>query len=393
MAAITTVALFALISISSCSAETIVDLTTPTESVTDGGILAFECRITNMQDSYKVNILRVRDDLTDEITTGSGYAPESPLGQRAFLAQRAIDGDVIFFLTILDVSMSEEAEYFCRVFSYNRGKYVHIAEDSINIKVFSFPNMFYPICDSEPAQPGAVNQGSTLTLYCRTEVGYPHVQMQWTSNKDIALSAHDTSNDEIVSSKLIFISDKSHNGAYLECTIRSSGFPDRQRSCRIGPIIIIDDDSTEQGNSNGNVIAPVVINNNNNMDTKDASKTGQCVASCSPEDESTMFYLIIFASGATILWIVFLTTTIIACYQYSSVSTAIREGRRSVRDVSAEGDAVYVSLQRRNERNSIMSERNSMYMTLEDPNNPGSKIIMPKDAFDEFYNTLSIRKV
>ena len=36
----------------------------------------------------------------------------------------------------------------------------------------------------------------------------------------------------------------------------------------------------------------------------------------------------------------------------------------------------------------MMSEQHYMYMmTLTDPNNPGSKIIMPKDAFDNFYST------
>ena len=382
-------ALFALISLTLCLSETTVDITSLTESVTNGDILAVECRISNLQDSHKINIFRVRNDITEDIIIGSEYASSSSLGQRVFLSQRAIDGISVYFITILDFSQSDEGRYYCQVFNYNEGI---IADDSISVNWYSFPSVLYPVCESEPAEPSAVILHSALTLYCRSEYGSPPVQMQWTSNKNIALSAHDTTKENMVSSKVILITEQSHNGAYFECTITSPGFPDRQRSCRIGPFTIIDVENTEQRNPQQNGITSDVIENTI-MDVKDVSKSGECVTVCSQEDESTMLYLIISTSGATILWIVFLTTTIIACYQYSSVSTAIREGRRSAHDVSDGIDPVYVSLQRRNERNSMMSERNSMYMTLEDPNNPGNKIIMPKDAFDEFYNTLSIRKV
>ena len=108
-----------------------------------------------------------------------------------------------------------------------------------------------------------------------------------------------------------------------------------------------------------------------------------------------MFYLIITTLGATILWIIFLTKTCMACHQYSSASTVMRNAHTDVYHGSDGSDPVYVSLQRRQgyERNSMLSERNSMYMTLENPNNPGSKIMMPKEVFDDFYNTLTIRKV
>ena len=72
------------------------------------------------------------------------------------------------------------------------------------------------------------------------------------------------------------------------------------------------------------------------------------------------------------------------------MSTAVREARwntHNTRDTYDGTEPVYVSLQRR--RN---NDRNSMYMTLEDPNNPESKIVMPKEVFDEFYNTLTIKK-
>ena len=50
-------------------------------------------------------------------------------------------------------------------------------------------------------------------------------------------------------------------------------------------------------------------------------------------------------------------------------------------------EPVYVSLQRRQP-----PERNSMFMSVEDPNNPGNKVLMPREVFDEFYRSLSLKK-
>ena len=66
------------------------------------------------------------------------------------------------------------------------------------------------------------------------------------------------------------------------------------------------------------------------------------------------------------------------CFKHHSLSSNIR--RRSVpTPPSLATDPVYVSLQRRN-----TNER--VYMTLEDPNNPDGKVLLPKEVFDEFYN-------
>ena len=114
MAAIAIVALFSLSVIFQCAAETRVKISTPVDTITNGGILAINCEISNMQDSYKVNIFRVRDDVTEEITTGSDYVSSSPLGQRVFLSQRTIDGIAVYFLTIVDIEERDQGEYFAR---------------------------------------------------------------------------------------------------------------------------------------------------------------------------------------------------------------------------------------------------------------------------------------
>ena len=50
-------------------------------------------------------------------------------------------------------------------------------------------------------------------------------------------------------------------------------------------------------------------------------------------------------------------------------------------------EPVYVSLQRRPE-----PDRSSMFLSVEDPNNPGSKVLMPRELVEEFYRSLSLKR-
>ena len=74
------------------------------------------------------------------------------------------------------------------------------------------------------------------------------------------------------------------------------------------------------------------------------------------------------------------------CCKYFTISGEVVAAQGSF--TSCDGsEPVYVSLQRRQ-----LPERNSMYMSVEDPNNPGNKVLMPREVFDEFYKSLSLKK-
>ena len=108
--------------------------------------------------------------------------------------------------------------------------------------------------------------------------------------------------------------------------------------------------------------------------------------------------------GASVLCVVFLITTIIMCYKYNNKSNEIRNAQSSNIACSDGSEPVYVSLQRcleperslygEPERRSVYREpdRSSTYMSVEDPNNPGNKVLMPKEVFEEFYNSLTLKK-
>ena len=134
--------------------------------------------------------------------------------------------------------------------------------------------------------------------------------------------------------------------------------------------------------------------------------SNDCSSECPKDNKYTILYLSVSTVGAAILCVVFLTTTIIWCYKYHNISSEIGETQqRNI--VSCDGsEPVYVSLQKRQEpeRRSLYMEperspiyrepdRSSTYMSVEDPNNPGSKVLMPKEVFEEFYNSLRVKKV
>ena len=115
-------------------------------------------------------------------------------------------------------------------------------------------------------------------------------------------------------------------------------------------------------------------------------KTTKCDNSCPSEDPHTLLYWAVACVGTTILMFIFLTTTVIYCCKYQSTSSGMISAHNSF--TSCDGaEPVYVSLQRLQP-----PERNSMYMSVEDPNNPENKILMPREVFDEFYRSLSLKK-
>ena len=94
------------------------------------------------------------------------------------------------------------------------------------------------------------------------------------------------------------------------------------------------------------------------------------------------------------------------CFKYQNVSSEVINSQRNITR-SDGSEPVYVSVQGplEPERSSLYSapKRGSVYkepdtssttyMSVEDPNNPGNKVLMPKVVFEEFYNSLTLKRV
>ena len=367
------------------TAETTLEITTPINQVAVGGVLAIQCQIWNIQNGDTVAIARTSQEGSEQISSSDSITQSSSVQDRVYLSTRTFPGgSSVYFLTMLDVSLSDSGEYVCSVTRLAGSLPSIIDHDSVNIQINSFPDKSQPFCSSSPPRL-MVSEGTTLELTCTTYKTVPIVVLKWRSllTYEYLQSPNLSQGDEIVS-RLYITTEKVHHGAVFRCEVTSPGFPDRIQSCEIGPISIrssskeaeIDFSLTTRTSKEvirvdtGNPITPV----------------SDCQNVCT-SSSGTLFYLTVSTAATSLLTIIFFITTIVMCCKHSNVSSDVRRNQRYVPTPPSQvSDPVYVSLSRRN-----TNER--VYMTLEDPNNPEGKVLLPKEVFDEFYNkTLTLKK-
>ena len=372
-----------LLALTEMADTTRVEMTTPINPVIVGGVLAIQCQIWNMQNNYVVNILRKMDDQVEQIAIGNTYMP-SPVHNRVFLALRtAPDGSDVYFVTILDISEQDRAEYICKVASLLDTDFF---KDSIDVAVHSYPRPMYPICTSVPASPLRVNAKDSLTLTCASEKTIPLVDLTWEKQmEDILVNSRSTIEGNMVYSTAEIQVDASLHRAVFTCTMRSSGFQDRERTCHVGPVSLI-------SNSLDETFIVTKQNQQSNEDKNDEQifikyPSGDCMETCSPESTDLQFYLTIATFAAGLLMIIFLTTTIIMCCKYHHInSVIISDGQQGIASCNQDTEEVYVSLQR-------SSNYERVYMPFEEPNITENKVVLPKEVFDEFYQSLRMKSL
>ena len=411
-----TVLLFSMCNINAAKVE----VTVRVHPITIGGILAIECKIWNMENDHTVKMFRATKTHTEELTSGLIYMGSS-LGQRIFLAKRNIPGGAtVFFTTIIDISMLDQGEYVCKLYMLSGTDHIKVTEGSVDVNVYFLPNSIYPQCQSTPTVVENINENARLELTCISAKGNPAVELRWIDNSNQEISSRTLTQDDTVSAEIILPTSLAYDNKILICEMTSPGFPDFKRTCQIGPITVKTNMKVEDTDVIKHNI-PVSPSKTNNHKTLISNG---CSRECDSEDKYTILYLSVATVGSAMLCVVFLITTIIMCCKYNNASCEVRNTQRSI--ASCDGsEPVYVSLQRRPEpaiperrsiykepdRSSLYSapERRSIYkepevnkepdtssttyMSVEDPNNPGSKVLMPKEIFEEFYNSLTVKKV
>ena len=364
--------------------ETRIEVTVPTKSVTEGSILVLQCKIWEIQNGDKVEIVRTVDGQIDQISFRSNIL-ESPVKQRAYLATRTFpDGSVIYFLTILDISTLDSGKYTCTVSRLLlNGRSAEIAYDSTDVQIFSFPDKSQPSCTSNPSNIVLI-EGNMLELICATHKTIPIADLKWRllSTYEYLQSSNSHLERENVVSRARVTLDMTHHNGIFRCEMTSEEFPDRMQSCEIGPISVKSSISTFNHDLSLTTSKPNEVTRFNA-----ATPTDDCRNFCTSSSSDTIFYLTVSTAATCLLTIVFIITTCIMCFKHHNISSDVRQRQRQAPSPpSMTSDPVYVSLSRRN-----TNER--VYMTLEDPNNPEGKVLLPKEVFDEFYNrTLSLRK-
>ena len=397
------------------SKEPTVEVNVPVYPITLGGILAIRCQIWNMKDDQTVKMFRVINGRTEELTAGLRYLSSS-LEDRVFVTKRSIPNGIhVYFMTVLDVSMLDHGEYLCKVYELTGGDSVKIAEGSTDVEVYYFPNSIYPQCQSTPTVTENVNENINLILTCLSEKGSPTVMLRWVDNLNQEIFSRSIVHDGTVSSEINQRASEALHGKVFICEMTSSGFQDFKRTCQIGPISIKKSEVIDHV-ADTSILLPMATVKTIEQQTILSNK---CASECSSDDKYTILYLSMATIGAGMLSIVFLITTIIMCCKYHNISSEVNDVVQRNITTTDGSEPVYVSLQRRPEsaiperrsvymesdRNSIYKEpdrrtiykesdtSSTTYMSVEDPNNPGSKVLMPKEVFEEFYNSLSLKKV
>ena len=383
-----------------------VEVSVPIFPVTVGGILPIQCQIQDMESNHIVKMFRVINGQTEELTNDIRY-DSLTLGQRYFVTKRTMTmmtgTNMVYFMTIIDVSTFDEGEYVCKVYELFEADYIKIAEGSTNVEIYYLPNSIYPQCHSTPVITDDLDEGVELTLKCISAKGSPTVALRWIDNSNQELFSLSKTRDDTVTAELKVRSSNTLHGTVFICEMTSPGFQDMLRSCRIGPMTI------KQSTRNDNTPLLVSPSAPTQATQRKEFTSNDCNRNCPENDKYKILYLSVATAGAGILCIVFLITTIIMCYKYQIISTATRGTQRRHISTGDGSEPVYVSLQKRvesatydigalygeKERKSLCeeSDRNSTYMSVEDPNNPGSKVLMPKEVFEELYNSLTLKRV
>ena len=92
------------------------------------------------------------------------------------------DGSNKYFITLVDVSLSDRTKYLCNVYSVNEGDFDKIASDTETTEIYSFPSAIYPICERVPSQR-VNNVGNILKFKCISEKSHPLVDLKWKNDR------------------------------------------------------------------------------------------------------------------------------------------------------------------------------------------------------------------
>ena len=377
-----------LVLFSPACAETNVEVSAQINPVTVGGILALQCQIWNMQDGYRVMIVRTLHEQVEHLTTGEVVLPSS-VSSRVFLAIRTFpSGSKVYFLTMVDVNLGDQGDYMCTVSTTSRlGDMEVVARDFVTIQIKSFPSNGNPSCTSN-TDDVMYEDESNLNLLCSAEYGVPIVELNWFrlgSNEPI-VSTNVAINNQVLSRVEFTVRNTDHNAVFV-CEMTSEGFLDYKRSCHIGPVEIISQSDNTASRPSLITSSPKKTHIDDNSNGKKGTLLENDCDNICEFSSYTIFYLIISTTGASFLCVIFFITMIVTCCKYHDKTNEIRQRNEYIPTPPIRvADPNYRSLQR-------CTDNELVYMTLEDPNNPEGKVILPKEVFDEFYNrTLSLRK-
>lgn len=234
---VTFISLIALVADTIATSETRVVTSAPVQPVKEGGILSLHCQISNLAANHYVTISRQLDDELDPEILSWGDDILGSIGDSFFLAVRQLnDGSIIYFLSIIGVTIRDQGRYSCKVMPSTQDSVVAI--DHTDIKVMYFPRDPNPLCT--PKQSLTVYAGTPLTLNCTSQSANPAVTMDWSRTGSGSVPKSMTvQRDGLSYTELRLRASLSDNEAVFLCQITSVAFPGKVKTCHVGPIVVL----------------------------------------------------------------------------------------------------------------------------------------------------------
>ena len=175
-------------------------MTVPVHPITDGGVLAKECKIWNTENDQTLRIYQVTKTHTEQLTLAMTYMVSS-LEQRIFLSRRNVPGGItVFNSELLWMFLCLiKGNTFIKCIHYQEVITFKVTEASVDVEVCFLPYSIYPQCQSAPAVVEKMSENVPLTL------------------------------------TYIYICKRVSCGSYPAVELSRLRFPDFKRTCQIDP--------------------------------------------------------------------------------------------------------------------------------------------------------------
>ena len=236
-----------------------VSATAPISAVDEGGILSLHCEVKDLGPGQSIMLVRQSGDTLKSLSWKD--VVQTTDDDRVFLAVRQLPGNTfVYFLSIIDVTRQDEAEYSCRVMSSSLEQVV--ARDSVRINVNYFPPETSPVCTHNVAgntltSQISVNEGDMVNLNCTSERGFPVVSIQWTKSgrKFETETVSPSRGSPHVFGILRFRASRLDDSTVFLCQVQSMAFPGKLSTCHVGVSVRYDNtikvDTTDSGSAPG----------------------------------------------------------------------------------------------------------------------------------------------
>ena len=351
-----------------CNAETRIEVSAPVNPIDEGAILSVHCQIWNLQKGQEVTIFRNRTKQGDieRLSLDNKVHIED---NNVFLAERQmLDGSVVYFLSIMAATRTDEGEYYCKISSVT-GSGSRDPIDSVKIHFTYFPSEPDPLCS--PKGPLTVNEGSDVSFDCSSALGNPTVSIQWKragSSSMLKSNGQRRITNGRVHNSLTFKPSQTNSGAVYICTIKSPVFPSQERTCHVGPITVVKRDGTPYPVSVDREPIDIIENqitvkptsyvvNSITQKTEEFSCDDQCPVLI---PGSPVQFWIIATIAAAILTLIFLILGIVIMIKYYRLTNLPKVEYMSALPHSEE---IYVEVDGKR-------RENCMYMSLEKSKKP-----------------------